>query len=208
MINEQYPGKAVSVEQYRSMAQKDLRRQMQGAQNRAQGLAFEDLISRGCEHYVYRGIAFVEKTPEPMKVLGTLGRNLFKAVFEKKAQGDYKGTLAGGRAVAFEAKSSGGDRIVKAAVSTAQSGWLDKHQGLGAVCFVLVAMQGRYYYRVPWNIWKAMQTECGRQYMTFSDLKPYQIPLDLCMGEGRGNAPGILFLHNLEWYRCKERERK
>lgn len=149
---------------------------IQGRQNRAQGLAFEEIVSDTCEHYRLMGLAHIEKTPEPMKVIGVINRKMghFKAVFEKAAQPDYKGTMQGGRSVVFDAKSTETDRIQQKAVTPEQWEALDLHEEMGAWCFILVSL-GWKYYRVPWDKWKTMKEDCGHKYMNAADLTPYEL---------------------------------
>lgn len=149
---------------------------IQGKQNRAQGLAFENIVSSACEQYRQEGLAHIEKTPEPMKVIGVVNRNMghFKAVFEKPAQPDFKGTMAGGRAVCFDAKSTEADRIQQKVVTQEQWDALDLHERMGAWCFILVCL-GDVYYRVPWEKWKTMKEDCGHKYMNAADLTPYKL---------------------------------
>lgn len=170
----------MTVEEYRARIGKkpktaaDYRASARGRANREQGLAFENIISTACEIYKHQGEAHIEKTPEPMKVLGVIDRQrgIFKAVFEKQAQPDYKGTMKGGRAVVFEAKFTSTDQILQDAVNEEQWKSLDIHEAMGALCFVLVCL-GMKYYRVPWEKWKTMQTDCGHKYMNATDLSPY-----------------------------------
>ena len=156
----------MTVEQYRAI--------YQGKRNRALGLQFENIISEACEHYRSMGLAYIEKTPEPMKVIGALDRKrgIFKAVFEKAAQPDYKGTMKGGRAIAFEAKHTETDRIKQDAVTVDQEEALNTHEAMGALCFVIVCLDDKYY-RVPWEKWKTMKEDCGHKYMNAADLNPY-----------------------------------
>lgn len=98
----------------------DPRRQLQGAQSRAAGEAFERMIIAACELYKNRGVAFIEKTPEPMRVLKSIDRKhgIFKATFTKRAQHDFKGTLApAGRAICFEATHTDDEQIVKSVIA-------------------------------------------------------------------------------------------
>lgn len=152
------------------------RASIQGKRNRAQGLKFEEIVDEACEHYNFMGLAYIEKTPEPMKVIGVIDRKrgYFKAVFTKAAQPDYKGTLMGGRAVAFEAKATETDRIQQSAVTPEQWKALDLHEDMGAWCFVLVALDTKYY-KVPWAKWKTMKEDCGHKYMNAADLHPYTL---------------------------------
>lgn len=148
----------------------------QGKRNRALGLKFEEIVIEACEHYKSTGLAYIEKTPEPMRVIGAINRNLghFKAVFEKTAQPDFKGTMAGGRAVCFDAKHTETDRIKQEAVTEAQWEALDTHDAMGALCFVIVCLEDKYY-RVPWARWKTMKEDCGHKYMNAADLTPYML---------------------------------
>lgn len=90
-----------------------LRRSCQGAVSRAQGTQFEKAIADACDLYREKEMADIEKTPEPMRPIKRLEGGRFVAIFEKQAQPDYKGTLAGGQAVMFEAKSTATDRITQ-----------------------------------------------------------------------------------------------
>lgn len=158
----------MTVEEYRAS--------VRGKMNRAQGLGFEETVNSACVYYKNQGMAHIEKTPEPMKIIGVINRKLgyFKAVFEKSAQPDYKGTLLGGRSVAFEAKHTETDRIKQEVVTDTQWEALDLHEAMGAWCFVLVSL-GMRYYRVPWEKWKTMKEDCGHKYMNADNLAPYEI---------------------------------
>lgn len=149
---------------------------MQGKVNRAQGLHFENLIDASCEHYKRFGIAYIEKTPEPMRVIGVIDKikGYFKAVFQKAAQPDYKGTMYGGQAIVFEAKHTDTDRIKQDAVTKEQWEALDRHEAMGAWCFVVVSL-GLKFYKVPWEKWKTMKADCGHKYMNAADLESYEI---------------------------------
>lgn len=158
------------------MTAAEYRASFQGKRNRALGLKFEEIIDEACEHYRTMGLANIEKTPEPMKVLGVINRKMghFKACFAKAAQPDYKGTMAGGRSVVFEAKHTETDRIKQDAVTEDQEKAMNSHEAMGALCFVVVCL-GNKYYRVPWEKWKTMKEDCGHKYMNAADLNPYTL---------------------------------
>ena len=158
------------------MTAAEYRASFQGKRNRALGLKFEEIVNEACEHYKSVGLAYIEKTPEPMKVIGVLNRRLgqFKAVFEKSAQPDFKGTMAGGRSVCFDAKHTETDRIKQEAVTEAQWDALNTHEAMGALCFIIVCLEDKYY-RVPWARWKTMKEDCGHKYMNAADLTPYML---------------------------------
>lgn len=158
----------MTAEQYRA--------HLQGKVNRAQGEHFEAYIDASCVHYDLQGEAFIEKTPEPMKPIQAMDRKrgIFKAVYTKAAQPDYKGTMKGGQAVCFEAKHTSADRIKQDAITADQWEALDKHEAMGALCFVLVSL-GHRFYRVPWSKWKTMKLDCGHKYMNEKDLELYEV---------------------------------
>ncbi len=91
---------------------KHMMAQIRGKQARVAGGYFEAMISGSCDYYLDRGLAKIEKTPEPMKPLGAKNRKgQFLACYTKQAQPDYGGTLKGGRSIYFEAKHTDDERI-------------------------------------------------------------------------------------------------
>lgn len=160
------------------------RRSYIGARSRAEGAGFESLINSACEYYRTKGIADIEKTPEPMKPLGGADRSgRFLACYTKQAQPDYKGVLSGGRAVVFEAKHTDTGRLLSNRVSAEQAACLRRISRLGGIAFVLCSFNGREFYRIPWQIWEDMKDVFGRKYITPADLAEYRI---------RVAAPGVL----------------
>lgn len=159
-------------------AEKHIRAQIRGKQARLAGSYFEAMISGSCDYYLDRGLAKIEKTPEPMKPLGPKNyKGQFLACYTKQAQPDYKGTLKGGRAVVFEAKHTDDDRIEYNRLTKEQRDDLEHHHKLGAVAFVLVSMSLTECFRVPWPAWRDMAATYGRKYMTRDELLPYKVPV-------------------------------
>lgn len=134
---------------------------LKNSKARNAGTTFEDIISDSCEYYEEIGIAKIEKTPEPMRTLRPLGRGRYEAVYTKQAQPDFKGTLKGGRAIAFEAKHTDTDRIKRDVISIEQQLCLDAHEELGAECFVLISFGFRHFYKVPWCVFRDMKGYFG-----------------------------------------------
>lgn len=173
----------------------DLAKRIQGAKNRDAGALFEQMLEAGCAHYAAQGVAMTQKTPEPVKPLsGMDSAGRFTAVFVGKAQGDFTGTLAGGRSVAFEAKCTERDRIEQRAVTGPQTEWMEAHYKMGALCFVVVGLLkgGKTEaFRVPWQIWRNMKGCYGRKYMGAKELWPFAVPTKMCGGE-----VGVMFLED------------
>ena len=147
-----------------------------GRRNKVAGEYWEKMIEATCRYYSDRGIAEIEKTPEPMRPLGRPdSKGRFPACFTKQAQPDYKGTLAGGQAVVFEAKHTDTGRMERKVITGEQEQQLDRHEKLGATCFVMVSFDFQRYFRVPWNVFRDMKERFGRKYVTPEDLREYEV---------------------------------
>ncbi len=147
-----------------------------GQQNKAAGEEWERILEASCQHYRLKGEAEIEKTPEPIKQIGSKNRQgKFTACYTKKAQPDYKGTLKGGRAVVFEAKHTAGDRLQQSVVTDEQERRLDRHMALGAECFVMVSFGFKEFFKVPWAIFRDMKEHYGRKYITPADVQEYKV---------------------------------
>lgn len=157
-------------------------RQAQGNISRATGEGFEAQLLTACAYYRAHGIAEIDKTPEPIKVISGRRQNpsgcwSFEAVFTKQAQPDFQGTIDGGRSVVFEAKATDKDRILQSAVTDEQAHAMQSHAKKGALVFVLVCLRGRAVYRVPWEVWWRMKEHFGHKYMTAEALEPYRVQM-------------------------------
>lgn len=162
----------------------------QNAQNRARGAWFEKLIDSGCVYYRTQGIADIEKTPEPMKVLRPMGQGRFLAAYTAAAQADYKGLLTGGRAVYFEAKSTDTDRMLQSRVTPNQAERLQRAYQMGALVFVLCEIRDRYY-RIPWEHWCRMKEKFGHKYLTQEDADKHDWTIRI------GPSAALLFLEGI-----------
>ena len=156
------------------------KRAMQGAQNKAAGRYFEQIIGAACSYYRDNGIADIDKTPEPTKQLtGKNSKGQFTACYEKRAQPDFKGTVAGGQSVVFEAKFTSTEKMSQSVVLPQQEESLDRHAALGASCFVLVGFGMNDWFRIPWTVWKEMKQVFGRKYITQADVEQYRVKRNL-----------------------------
>ncbi len=150
-----------------------------GYRNREAGAAFEGLIQTALGWYEAKGIAKVEKTPEPMRPLSKPnGRGQFLACFTKQAQADYTGTMRDGRSVRFEAKQTDTEKVAYSRLTKTQQDDLDAHQKLGALCFVLLCFGADRFYRIPWGVWKNMKKIFGHMYVTEAEISNYRVPFD------------------------------
>lgn len=153
-------------------------RSLIGRASRADGALFEEWIENALFFYREQGVASIEKTPEPMKILKPHDRRKghFIATFAKKAQPDFKGVLCDGRCIIFDAKHTEKDRILQSAVSEEQWKVFDQYKKMYACCYVVVSLGFRSFYRVPWNVWKKMKEMFGHKYMSETDLENYKVP--------------------------------
>ena len=154
------------------------KRQIKGAQNKAIGKILENYILAACSYYESKGVAKIEKTPEPMKVIRRLDGGKFVACFEKAAQPDFKGELYGGRAVVFEAKYSGTSKIQQSRVTPEQWRSMEGHSRLGAECFILVSFAFQSFYRIEWAKWRDMEKIYGRKYLKESDISEMKLKFE------------------------------
>lgn len=150
-------------------------RQFLGRRSHAVGILFEDIINAACHYYRNKGMCIIEKTPEPMRPLKSLGKGQFVACFEKQAQPDYKGVLCDGTAIIFEVKHTDSDRIQESVITKTQRENLDDFQKMGAQCFVVVSIGFQHFFRVPWEVFGDMKDKYGRKYMKLDDLEPFRL---------------------------------
>ena len=144
--------------------------------HRMAGEHFENIIAASLSWYEDRGVACIEKTPEPMKPLGAPDRQgRFLACYTKVGQPDFKGTLAGGRSVVFEAKHTDDDRIKYDRLTDEQVEKLNMHHELGALAFVLVSFGLQDFYRIPWEVWRDMKKIYGRKYIKQEEVEQYRV---------------------------------
>lgn len=85
--------------------------------------------------------------------------------------------LRGGRAVVLEAKAASGASIRRDRVTAAQMEALETHSRLGALALVVVWLEGRGIYAVPWELWREMKEKTGRASLSYRELEPYRAPL-------------------------------
>lgn len=147
--------------------------------SRDSGKMFESHIETACEYYRMTGQAEIEKTPEARTVVGRTGdrHSQMICVNAKKSQPDFKGTISGGKSVVFEAKHTDTDRIEYSRVTESQRERLDKHNKMGADCFILVSFGFKVYARIPYDDWENMKKLYGRKYITAEDAKRYKVTL-------------------------------
>ena len=157
-------------------ALKNVQRSQQGLQSRREGGEFEKIIADSLLWYELRGMACVEKTPEPMKPLSKPNqRGQFLACYVKAGQPDFKGTITGGRSVVFEAKHTASDKIDYSRLTDEQVEKLSTHHALGAACFVLVSFGLQDFYRIPWSVWANMAELFGHKHMKKHECEPYRV---------------------------------
>ena len=146
-----------------------MNRSYQGQKARSNGKHFESMIDAGCQHYAKIGYAVIHKTPEPMRPISGGQNGRYLAVYDRKAQPDYQGTVRGGRSVVFEAKHSDGNQISQGRITTAQWVDLDAHLSLGAWCYVLISFGFQIFSLIPWTQWRDMKNQVGRLYLKPTD---------------------------------------
>lgn len=151
---------------------------LRGQSNRAEGLSFEEIVSRSCEYYRQCGIADIEKTPEPFAITKSLGKGKFEGHFLHKAQPDFKGVLKGGRCIVFDTKETTTDKISISALSETQKETLLSYHALGAVSGVLMAYSFTRFYFLPIDIFLSAKLLNNHQYWTADEACQYGSKVD------------------------------
>lgn len=141
------------------------------------GHAFENLIVKGCQYYAQRGRAVINKVYEPYRCAKKLDGGKFLGQFTARAEPDFKGVLKGGRAIAFEAKSTRKNRIQQDVLTKEQRAWLEEQDSMGALAFVCVEISGRFF-MVPWKTWRDMKQIYGKRYLTAEDMPGLEVIYD------------------------------
>ena len=112
----------------------NLLRAAAGRRSRQLGDMFEQWILRGCDWYWDKEIAYIEKTPEPMrpiKVYGDRRKGQFIAIYTKQAQPDFKETLCDGSTIIFDAKSTSQDILQQSVVTDEKRKEFDRYEKMG-----------------------------------------------------------------------------
>lgn len=152
-----------------------------GRQNRSEGAEFEKLIERSCEIYRAKGLAYIEKTPEPFRVISAPNaRGQFIGYYEKQAQPDFKGTLLHGQSVVFDAKATSTDRIPMSALSDEQVKSLETHNAMGALAAVLMSYGFKRFYFMPYSLFMSAKELNGHKYWTADECGEITRELHLC----------------------------
>ena len=171
----------MTAEEYRALIDEnrnaDGEQVLRNKKSSARGRAFESLLMRGCNYYRQKGIAIINKVNEPYIVTKKTNGNKFMGRFTGRAEPDFKGVLKGGRAIAFEAKSTQKSRIQRNAVTDTQMEWLREQQKFGAVTFVVVNIQDKFY-SVPFDVWDDMKNIYGKKFLMPKDIAGYEVKYD------------------------------
>ena len=142
----------ISVEEYKKLIENKPKRgkqnpnpnrQLQGKMNRELGKTFEEEIQIICDIYELNGLARIEKTPEPMKILKHIDNARFETVFFIRFQ----------------------------VLSDYQREVLLKYNELGAMAFVLVGFTNGRIYKIDINEWINMKEKFGRYYIKQEELE-------------------------------------
>lgn len=169
----------MTAEQFRELTNENNNNGEQILRNKvssARGRAFEGLLMRGCNYYRQNGVAIINKVNEPYIVTKKNG-NKFMGRFTGRAEPDFKGVLRGGRAVAFEAKSTQKSRIQRSALTDTQMEWLREQKKFGALTFVAVNIQEKFY-TVPFDLWDNMKLFYDKKFLMHDDIADYEVIYD------------------------------
>jgi recombination protein U len=152
---------------------------IKGARNKSSGELFERACDTLFGELRARNFAHIQKTPEPMRVIGRTNKpGMFAAVFTQQAQPDYQGTMRGGQSVVIEAKYTDGERLGHDRIKPMQVAELDRHEAMGAVVAVFVCFSYKASGLIPWQDWKRLPDIVGRKSLKAEDLAAHGWQLD------------------------------
>lgn len=154
----------------------NIKNRSRGRRAKAVGAQFEKAIERSCIRYRSKGIAHIQKTPEPFKIVGVKGKYTYGFI-EKQAQPDFTGTLKNGQSIVFEAKHTNTTHIRFDRLSFQQEKELAVHDDLGALVFILITFGFKTFYAVPWIDWKELKETVNKKSVNEKDLEQYKVPM-------------------------------
>lgn len=180
---------------YGQSGTKDPKREYTGRNNKENGRRFEEMLETACEKYRDEKVAKVSKAVEPFRIIGVLSNQpkVYKCVQAKAAEPDFKGLMASGRGVAFEAKHTERDRILWDALEEHQRQHLEEHYEMNGLAFVMVSFGVKSFYRIPWPVWRDMKAIYSRKYLKPEDIPEFEVPLVVYYGK-----PAVLFLEDID----------
>ena len=109
------------------------------------GKCFEERVKLVCDIYRKRGVAVIDKTPEPIRQLGKMdSHGRFKACYEKKAQPDFKGVHKG-VLICFDAKATESERFSLSNILPWQVEYLNAFRKSGDAAFVLLKIKSEVF---------------------------------------------------------------
>lgn len=109
------------------------------------GARLEESVKLVCELYRKKGVAVIDKTPEPIKQLGKMdSHGRFKACYDKKAQPDFKGVHMG-MAICFDTKATESERFQLSNVTPWQVNYLNDFRKSGGDAFVLLKIKSEVF---------------------------------------------------------------
>lgn len=148
------------------------------AMSNGRGRQFEMMIEGGCQRYKIKGVAKIEKMPEPFRCTKKNPQQHTATVrFTAKAEPDYIGCLKGGAAIVFEAKYTDTNRMHQNAVTKTQAASLDLYMQMGAQTNACIGIQDEYF-MIPWRVFRSMKAIYGRKYVTAADVAAYRVKFD------------------------------
>jgi penicillin-binding protein-related factor A (putative recombinase) len=110
-----------------------------GKKSQAHGAAFEKRLGMQINLLRRTRKAAIRRVKPPMSIVGKQHNGVFPCRHSGEHTVDYEGTLAGGRAVYFDAKSSSGKVSFSfSGVRDSQIDYLAEHARMGALCFLVV----------------------------------------------------------------------
>ncbi|MCP3026633.1 Holliday junction resolvase RecU [Halobacillus sp. A5] len=140
------------------------------------GMGLENIINLTNDTYLRKGLAVINKRPTPVKVMKSKGTKVLSGFYESKSTVDYDGVFKG-RAICFEAKSTGERRFPLNNIHQHQMDYLYQADRAGALCFFLIEFRKmNQVYLVPFSVVQHYTEHAklgGRKSIPFDDFNYY-----------------------------------
>lgn len=139
------------------------------------GKRLEQLAEAACRYYYLRNHAAIDKIPTPMKIVYINGQRT--PVFDKKSTVDFVGTIAGGRSIAFDCKSTELETRYPLMDKVEEHQWLYllTVYELGGLAFLLIEFTAHnqiFYLSIDEALkWRRIAEEGGRKSIPYEAFK-------------------------------------
>lgn len=135
---------------------------------------FIELLEAGIAEEFRSGYAYFVRDYEKPRVIKVISERRCICTYPQKPL-SFSGTRKDGVSIVFDARFVRGPIIRQNLISPQRAETLQRHSELRALVFIIIGTEDGACYRVPWNVWRSMQTELGRRYLRQADIIRFKV---------------------------------